>query len=105
LLGDAEAPALDQVHLVGWVALQEQHFAGPEAAGGAEGFQPVEGEVAGGGTMIPLRIVALCASCAVITYGYLIGSVPVMLTEDFSQSRERSPEAARSVSRTRRTIS
>lgn len=33
------------------------------------------------GTMIPLRIVALCASCAVITYGFLIGSVPVMLTE------------------------
>lgn len=32
-------------------------------------------------TMIPLRIVALCASCAVITYGFLIGSVPVMLTE------------------------
>jgi hypothetical protein len=44
VLGDAEAPALDQVHLVGWVALQEQHFAGPED-------------------------------------GYLIGSVPVMLTE------------------------
>ncbi|MEH3117392.1 MAG: cyclic nucleotide-binding domain-containing protein [Methylorubrum populi] len=33
------------------------------------------------GTMIPLRVVALCASCAVITYGFLIGSVPVMLTE------------------------
>ncbi|AWN40388.1 cyclic nucleotide-binding domain-containing protein [Methylobacterium durans] len=32
-------------------------------------------------TMIPLRIVALLASCAVITYGFLIGSMPVVLTE------------------------
>ncbi len=32
-------------------------------------------------TMIPLRIVALVASCAVITYGFLIGSMPVVLTE------------------------
>ncbi|MCJ2123216.1 cyclic nucleotide-binding domain-containing protein [Methylobacterium sp. J-077] len=32
-------------------------------------------------TMIPLRIISLCASCAVITYGILIGSIPVALTE------------------------
>ena len=32
-------------------------------------------------TMIPLRIISLCASCAVITYGILIGSMPVVLTE------------------------
>ena len=32
-------------------------------------------------TMIPLRIVALLASCVVITYGFLIGSMPVVLTE------------------------
>jgi uncharacterized transporter YbjL len=32
-------------------------------------------------TMIPLRIVSLCASCAVIVYGLLIGSIPVVLTE------------------------
>jgi hypothetical protein len=32
-------------------------------------------------TMIPLRIVALMASLAVITYGFLIGSMPVVLTE------------------------
>src|SRR4051812_11602720 len=32
-------------------------------------------------TMIPLRIIALMASCAVITYGTLIGSMPVVLTE------------------------
>ncbi len=32
-------------------------------------------------TMIPLRIVSLCASCAVIAYGLLIGSMPVVLTE------------------------
>ncbi|WP_336486397.1 cyclic nucleotide-binding domain-containing protein [Methylobacterium nigriterrae] len=32
-------------------------------------------------TMIPLRIIALLASCAVITYGILIGSMPVVLTE------------------------
>ncbi|GJE54175.1 MULTISPECIES: cyclic nucleotide-binding domain-containing protein [Methylobacterium] len=32
-------------------------------------------------TMIPLRIVALVASCFVITYGVLIGSMPVVLTE------------------------
>ena len=32
-------------------------------------------------TMIPLRIVALMASVAVITYGVLIGSMPVVLTE------------------------
>ena len=32
-------------------------------------------------TMIPLRIISLCASCAVITYGFLIGSMPVVLTE------------------------
>ena len=32
-------------------------------------------------TMIPLRIISLCASCAVITYGVLIGSMPVVLTE------------------------
>ncbi|KQT45491.1 cyclic nucleotide-binding protein [Methylobacterium sp. Leaf456] len=31
-------------------------------------------------TMIPLRIVALGASCAVLTYGFLIGSAPVVLT-------------------------
>lgn len=32
-------------------------------------------------TMIPLRIIALAASVAVITYGGLIGSWPVILTE------------------------
>ena len=32
-------------------------------------------------TMIPLRIISLCASCAVISYGLLIGSMPVVLTE------------------------
>lgn len=32
-------------------------------------------------TMIPLRIIALLASCAVITYGFLIDSMPVVLTE------------------------
>ncbi len=32
-------------------------------------------------TMIPLRIIALVASVAVITYGALIGSWPVVLTE------------------------
>lgn len=32
-------------------------------------------------TMIPLRIIALVASVAVITYGLLIGSWPVVLTE------------------------
>ncbi|MGU3540066.1 cyclic nucleotide-binding domain-containing protein [Methylobacterium sp. A54F] len=32
-------------------------------------------------TMIPLRIIALLASVAVITYGFLIGSMPVVLTE------------------------
>ncbi|KQP31311.1 cyclic nucleotide-binding protein [Methylobacterium sp. Leaf104] len=32
-------------------------------------------------TMIPLRIIALVASVAVITYGMLIGSWPVVLTE------------------------
>ncbi len=32
-------------------------------------------------TMIPLRIIALIASVAVITYGLLIGSWPVVLTE------------------------
>jgi CRP/FNR family transcriptional regulator, cyclic AMP receptor protein len=32
-------------------------------------------------TMIPLRIISLCASVAVITYGSLIGSMPVVLTE------------------------
>lgn len=32
-------------------------------------------------TMIPLRIIALVASAAVITYGMLIGSWPVVLTE------------------------
>ncbi|MCJ2015511.1 Crp/Fnr family transcriptional regulator [Methylobacterium sp. J-076] len=32
-------------------------------------------------TMIPLRIISLCASCAVATYGFLIGSMPVVLTE------------------------
>ncbi|GJE39138.1 cyclic nucleotide-binding domain-containing protein [Methylobacterium persicinum] len=32
-------------------------------------------------TMIPLRIISLCASCAVITYGVMIGSIPVVLTE------------------------
>lgn len=32
-------------------------------------------------TMIPLRIISLCASCAVVTYGMLIGSMPVVLTE------------------------
>ncbi len=32
-------------------------------------------------TMIPLRIISLCASCAVVTYGILIGSMPVVLTE------------------------
>ena len=32
-------------------------------------------------TMIPLRIVALTASCVVIVYGLLIGSFPVVLTE------------------------
>lgn len=32
-------------------------------------------------TMIPLRIISLCASCAVVTYGVLIGSMPVVLTE------------------------
>ena len=32
-------------------------------------------------TMIPLRIIALMASVAVITYGILIGSLPVVLTE------------------------
>lgn len=32
-------------------------------------------------TMIPLRIISLCASCAVVTYGLLIGSMPVVLTE------------------------
>ena len=32
-------------------------------------------------TMIPLRIIALVASCVVITYGFLIGSMPVVLTE------------------------
>lgn len=32
-------------------------------------------------TMIPLRIIALLASCVVITYGFLIGSMPVVLTE------------------------
>ncbi|WP_449409824.1 Crp/Fnr family transcriptional regulator [Methylobacterium komagatae] len=32
-------------------------------------------------TMIPLRIISLCASCVVVTYGILIGSMPVVLTE------------------------
>lgn len=32
-------------------------------------------------TMIPLRIISLCASVAVVTYGVLIGSMPVVLTE------------------------
>ncbi|MDP4025020.1 cyclic nucleotide-binding domain-containing protein [Methylobacterium sp. NEAU 140] len=32
-------------------------------------------------TMIPLRIISLCASCVVITYGLFIGSMPVVLTE------------------------
>lgn len=32
-------------------------------------------------TMIPLRIVALTASCVVITYGLMINSMPVVLTE------------------------
>jgi len=32
-------------------------------------------------TMIPLRIISLCASVAVVTYGFLIGSMPVVLTE------------------------
>lgn len=32
-------------------------------------------------TMIPLRIIALMASCVVVTYGILIGSMPVVLTE------------------------
>jgi len=32
-------------------------------------------------TMIPLRIVSLCASVVVIIYGGMIGSVPVVLTE------------------------
>lgn len=32
-------------------------------------------------TMIPLRIIALLASCVVISYGFLIGSMPVVLTE------------------------
>lgn len=32
-------------------------------------------------TMIPLRIVALLASCAMITYGFLTNSMPVVLTE------------------------
>lgn len=32
-------------------------------------------------TMIPLRIISLVASAAVITYGFLIGSMPVVLTE------------------------
>lgn len=32
-------------------------------------------------TMIPLRIISLVASAAVITYGVLIGSMPVVLTE------------------------
>ncbi len=32
-------------------------------------------------TMIPLRIISLCASVAVIVYGVLIGSMPVVLTE------------------------
>lgn len=32
-------------------------------------------------TMIPLRIISLVASVAVITYGILIGSMPVVLTE------------------------
>ncbi|MGU3469262.1 Crp/Fnr family transcriptional regulator [Methylobacterium sp. C33D] len=34
-------------------------------------------------TMIPLRIISLCASCALITYGFLIDSLPVILTELF----------------------
>lgn len=32
-------------------------------------------------TMIPLRIVALLASCAMITYGALTGSMPIVLME------------------------
>lgn len=32
-------------------------------------------------TMIPLRIVALCASCAMITYGFLTNSWPIVLME------------------------
>ncbi len=33
------------------------------------------------GTMIPLRIIALLASVAMISYGFLTGSMPVVLTE------------------------